>query len=109
MKTVHQKGINVGVNAAAEVTLMMEVETATEEVKVIERAPVVSTKSAAVKEVYDEDFIDQIPSDFKAGAESVVANAVPGATQVGDFRFPRRPASAAADRTRPSSRSRVST
>jgi hypothetical protein len=83
MKTVHQKGVNVGVNAAAEVTLMMEVETATEEVKVIERAPVVSTKSAVVKEVFDSDFVDQIPSDFKAGAESVVATSVPGSVVVG--------------------------
>jgi hypothetical protein len=83
MKTVHQKGVNVGVNAPAEVTLMMEVETATEEVKIIEKAPVVSTKSAAVKEAFDSEFIDQIPSDFKAGAESVIANSVPGSVVVG--------------------------
>ncbi len=83
MRTVHQKGVNVGVNAAAEVTMMMEVETATEEVKVIERAPVVSTKSAVVKEVFDSEFVDQIPSDFKAGAESVVATSVPGSVVVG--------------------------
>jgi hypothetical protein len=83
MRTVHQKGINVGITAPAEVTLMMEVETATEEVKVIERAPVVSTKSAVVKEVYDSEFVDQIPSDFKAGAESVIATSVPGSVVVG--------------------------
>jgi hypothetical protein len=83
MRTVHQKGIQVGINAPAEVTLMMEVETATEEVKVIERAPVISTKSAVVKEVFDSEFVDQIPSDFKAGAESVVATSVPGSVVVG--------------------------
>ncbi|HEY0706992.1 MAG TPA: carboxypeptidase regulatory-like domain-containing protein [Polyangia bacterium] len=80
MKTVHQKGIKVGVNAPTEVNLVLEVQTKTEEVKVIERAPVVSTKSAVVKEVFDEEFLDNIPSDFKAGAESVVANSVPGST-----------------------------
>jgi hypothetical protein len=79
MKTVHQKGVNVGVNAPAEVNVVMEVETATEEVKVIERAPVISTKTAVVKESYDEEFVDQIPSDFKAGAEHVIATSVPGA------------------------------
>ena len=86
MKTLHHKGIHIGVNAPAEVNLMMEVEASTEEVKVIERAPAVSTKSAAVKEIYDEEFVDQIPSDFKAGAESVIGNAVPGANPSGDFR-----------------------
>ncbi|HEY0713325.1 MAG TPA: carboxypeptidase regulatory-like domain-containing protein, partial [Polyangia bacterium] len=80
MKTVHQKGINVGVNAPTEVNLVLEVQTKTEEVKVIERAPVVSTKSAVVKQVFDEEFLDNVPSDFKAGAESVVANSVPGST-----------------------------
>jgi hypothetical protein len=83
MKTVHQKGVKVGLNAAAEVNVIMEVETATEEVKVIEKAPVISTKSAAVKEQYDSEFIDQIPSDFKSGAESVIATSVPGSVVVG--------------------------
>ena len=83
MATVHQKGIQVGINAPAEVNLVMEVQTKTEEVKVIERAPVVSTKSAVVRDKYDGEFLDQIPSDFKAGAEAVIANSTPGGVQVG--------------------------
>jgi hypothetical protein len=49
------------VGAPAEVDLALEVEAGVEEVKVIERAPVVSTTSAAVKEVFDADFIDASP------------------------------------------------
>ena len=83
LKTVIQKDITVGVNAAAEADLMMEVETAVEEVKVVERAPLVSTTSASVKEVFDEEFVDNLPSDFKAGAEYVTAVTVPGAVTAG--------------------------
>ena len=70
MRTVHQKGIKVGVNAPAEVTLMMEVETATEEVKVIERAPIVSTTTANVKEQSDAEFVDNLPLETRTGSRS---------------------------------------
>ena len=83
MKTVHQKDINVGINAAAEVNLVMEVETATEEVKVIEERRWSAPRPRTSRRVFDADFIDQIPSDFKAGAESVVATSVPGSAVVG--------------------------
>ena len=83
LKTVIQKEISVGVNAPAEADLMMEVETAVEEVKVVERAPLVSTTTANVKEVFDEEFVDNLPSDFKAGAEYVTAVTVPGAVTAG--------------------------
>ncbi len=58
LRTVVQKGVAVGIGAAAEVTLIMEVVTATEEVKVIARAPIVSTTSAVVKEVLDAEFVE---------------------------------------------------
>jgi hypothetical protein len=83
LKTVIQKDVNVGVNAAAEADLIMEVETSVEEVKVVERAPLVSTTTASVKEVFDEEFVDNLPSDFKAGAEYVTAVTVPGAVTAG--------------------------
>jgi hypothetical protein len=79
LKSVHQKGVKVGLSAAAEVTLIMEVETATEEVKVIEKAPIVSTTTAVVKEVYDEEFIDNLPLESRTAAESFVGYNVPGA------------------------------
>src|SRR5262245_48855178 len=44
--SVLQKDIKVGVSAAAEVTVIMEVQAASEEVKIVERAPIVSTTTA---------------------------------------------------------------
>jgi hypothetical protein len=86
LKSVHQKGVNVGVNAAAEVVLIMEVETAQEEVKVVEKAPMVSTTSATVKEVYDEDFIDNLPLDVRTAVEDFVSHNVPGTVPGADDR-----------------------
>ena len=62
LKTVIQKEIKVGISAAAEVSLVMEVEQAgVEEVKVVEKAPTVSTTTSNVKEVYDLDFVESMP------------------------------------------------
>jgi hypothetical protein len=81
LKSVVVKDLRVGAVAAAEADLVMEVETGVEEVKVVNRPPVVSTTTATVKESLDEEFVDNLPSDFKLGAEAVVASAVPGAVQ----------------------------
>jgi hypothetical protein len=83
LRTVVQRGIAVGINAPAEVDLVLEVETAVEEVKVVEKAPIVSTTTAVVKEVFDEEFIDNIPLDVKSTAENTVAGMVPGAVEPG--------------------------
>jgi hypothetical protein len=62
LKTVIQKEIRVGISAAAEVSLIMEVESANvEEVRVIEKAPTVSTTTSNVKEVYDLEFVESMP------------------------------------------------
>ncbi len=86
LKTVHQKGIKVTVTSPAEVSMVMEVETAVEEVKVVERAPVVSTTSATVREVYDEEFIDALPLDSRYAIESFVGHNTPGV--INDLRNP---------------------
>ena len=78
LKLAAIKVIRVDLGAPANVDLIMEVETAVEEIEIAEKAPSVSTTSATVKLVLDEPFIDQLPSEFKLGAESVIANAVPG-------------------------------
>lgn len=83
MRSVNQKDITVGINAPAEVNILMEVQTATEEVKVIEKAPIISTTTANVKEVYDEEFVDNLPIDTKTAGESFVGNNVPGAASSG--------------------------
>ena len=57
----------------------MEVATATEEVKVIERAPIVSTTTANVKEQWDEEFIDNLPLETRTSVEELVGHSTPGA------------------------------
>jgi hypothetical protein len=83
LKAVVQKDVHVGVNAPAEVDVVMEVETAIEEVKIIERAPVVSTTSAAVKEVFDADFVDGLPMAKRTGYGGFIRDTVPGAAEGG--------------------------
>jgi outer membrane receptor protein involved in Fe transport len=83
MKTVMQKGILVGLNAPAEVDIIMEVETKVEEVKVVEKAPTVSTTTAVVKEVFDEEFIDNIPVNTKTAGEQTISDLTPGAVGSG--------------------------
>jgi hypothetical protein len=62
LKTVIQKDVRVGITSAAEVNLIMEVQTgATEQVTVVSRAPTVSTTTTNVKEVYDLDFVESMP------------------------------------------------
>jgi hypothetical protein len=62
LKTVIQKDVRVGISASAEVNIVMEIETAgVEEVKVVEKAPTVSTTTTNVKEVYDLDFVEALP------------------------------------------------
>src|SRR4051794_7469920 len=83
LKSVIQKDVHVGVGAPAEVDLVMEVETAVEEVKIIERAPIVSTTSATVKEVFDSDFVDALPMTKRTGYGGFIRDTVPGAAEGG--------------------------
>jgi hypothetical protein len=64
LRTVIQQNVRVGINAPTEVNLIMEVASdKVEEVKVVEKAPLVNTKSAGVKEVFDLDFVDSLPHE----------------------------------------------
>jgi hypothetical protein len=83
LKAVIQKQIRVGVNAPAEIFVVMEAETAGEEVKVVERAPVISTTSAKVKETFDSDFVDALPLDKRTGYGGFIRDNVPGAADGG--------------------------
>jgi hypothetical protein len=84
LRSVVQKQVRVGVNAPAEVNVVMEAETTTvEEVKVIEQPPVVSTTSAKVKETFDADFVDAIPLDKRTGYGGFIRDNVPGAADGG--------------------------
>ncbi len=90
LKTVEQKGITVGVGASAELNLIMEVETGEQQViTVIEKAPIISTTTATVKEVYDAEFLDNLPLDNRS-YEGIVGNNTPGAvSQTGGLQIPR--------------------
>ncbi len=83
LRTVVQKAINVGISSAAEVNLIMEVETSTEEIKVVEKAPVISTNTAGLKEVLDSDFIDALPQEGRFSIEGAIANATAGVVNKG--------------------------
>jgi hypothetical protein len=61
MTPVEQENINVGINSATEVNIIMEVQTAQETMVIVDRPPVVSTSRAAVKETYDLQMVERIP------------------------------------------------
>src|SRR5688572_19580082 len=79
LKTVIQKDVDVGIGAPSNVDIIMEVEVAqVEEVKVVEKAPTVSTTSAAVREVFDADFIDGLPVGSRDQHEAIIGLTTPG-------------------------------
>jgi len=80
LRTVVQQNVHVGINGASEVNLVMEVASdQIEEVKVVEKAPLVSTTSASVKEVYDVDFVDSLPHENRDVIFQQVTNYSAGA------------------------------
>jgi hypothetical protein len=79
MRTFVQKSIKVGVNAPTEINVVLEVASNTvEEVRVVEKAPLISTTSAAVKEVFDVDFVDSLPHDNRDVIFQQMPNYSPG-------------------------------
>jgi hypothetical protein len=61
LRTAHQRGIEVRPGQPTDVFLIMEAPTSVEEVRVVERAPIVSTTTASVREVYDIRYGDAAP------------------------------------------------
>ena len=87
LATALRGNVPVGINAPTEVDFVMEVATAkVEEVKVIERPPLVSTTSASVKEVYDIDFVDSVPHDSRNNVFQQVSNYTAGSIRGGRIR-----------------------
>jgi hypothetical protein len=79
LKTVIQKDVRVGINAPAEVSLVMEVETqGIEEVKVVEKAPLISTSKPNLKETYDLDFVESTPHASRDNIHAQLVNETPG-------------------------------
>jgi Carboxypeptidase regulatory-like domain len=80
LRTYIQKDVKVGISAAAEVSIVMEVEQAgVEEVKVVEKAPTVSTTTSNVKEVYDLDFVESMPFNSRDQVFNQMVSQIGGA------------------------------
>jgi hypothetical protein len=80
------KGQKVGLSTALEMNIIMDVATAVEEVKVVEKTKLVSTTTANVKEVYDIDFVDSMPHDNRDVIFSQITNYAAGAIAGGRIR-----------------------
>jgi hypothetical protein len=74
---VTQRGISVEAGRGAEANLVMEVAGQVEEVKVVERAPLVSTTTATVKEVFDGASFPAAPSRRASPAARAISLAPP--------------------------------
>ena len=81
-----QKGLHVGINAPAEVNPVMGVQTAIEEVHVVEKPPLVSTSTANIKEVYEIDFVDSLPHNSRDSVYSQFVGNTAGAIGNGRVR-----------------------
>ena len=87
LQTVVQDNVKVGLNAAQELNLIMEVaSTKVEEVKVVEKAPLVSTSTPNVKEVFDVDFVANMPHDNRDVIFQQITNYAAGAIRGGRVR-----------------------
>ena len=87
LRTVVQERVQVGINAPAEVNLVMEIAASkVEEVQVVEKAPVVSTTTANVKEVFDVEMVDAMPHDNRDVIFQQVTNYTAGAIRGGRIR-----------------------
>jgi hypothetical protein len=78
LKTMVLKDVRVGISAPSEVNVIMEVETAAEEVQVVERAPLISTTKATVREVFDLEMVESLPHASRDNVHSQVINDVAG-------------------------------
>src|SRR4029453_11839113 len=59
--------------------ILMEVQSAIEEVRVVERAPTVSTTTTNVKQVYDLDFVESMPFNSRDQIFNQMVNQIGGA------------------------------
>jgi Ca-activated chloride channel family protein len=63
LRTVIRDDVLVSANGVAEVNLIMEVRTRTEEVAVVEKAPIVATSTPNVQERFDVEFSEAPPQE----------------------------------------------
>jgi hypothetical protein len=73
------KDVKVGISTATELTIVLEVQTAVEEVKVVQRPPIVSTTSTSVREDFDRDFVENMAHDSRDSVHAQMINSIAGA------------------------------
>ncbi len=61
LRTVTQPEVGIMINATIDIDLIMEVETSVEEIKIVEKAPVVNTTRSSIGETFDQDFVNELP------------------------------------------------
>jgi hypothetical protein len=87
LTTSIQNNIKVTIGSPTEVNLIMEVATSqVEEVKVVQKTPLVSTSTPNVKEVYDVDFVDSMPHDNRDQIFNQITNYTAGTIRGGRIR-----------------------
>lgn len=75
LKKVEQQNVKVLAATTVEVDIVMEVESAAEEVRVVEKAPAINTTNASVGETFDQDFVNSLPLSSRSfqGVASLAA------------------------------------
>src|SRR4029453_7527636 len=61
LKTVEQQNVKVSAVTTAEIDIPMEVESAEEQIQVIQKAPTINTQDATVGTDFDLEFVDKLP------------------------------------------------
>jgi hypothetical protein len=82
LKTLVQQNVKVLAVTTTEVDLVMEVESAEEQVRIVQKAPPVNTTDARVGENFDQDFVNNLPVSSRTFQG--VAALTPGVSDGGD-------------------------
>jgi hypothetical protein len=65
LRTLEQHNVAVSQGQTTDLDLIMEVETATEEIRIIEKAPVINQGSSRVGESFDAEFMNSLPLESR--------------------------------------------
>ena len=78
METIIHKDVQVGIGSATEMNIVMKVQTKTEEIAVVEKAPVVVTTKSNIKETFDLDMVEALPHGSRDNVHNQMVNDIAG-------------------------------
>ncbi len=81
LRTVELTNIRIVQGTSTQVDIVMEIEAAGEEVRVVQKAPLVNTSSVSVGESFDEEFLNELPLSSRS-YQGVMA-LTPGVSDIG--------------------------